>query len=95
MIQIQTEYHRHVVVLKLDKQMYERHFNLQERPFRNIPDTKMFFDGGGRGEILQALHYAIKTGEGIVKVVGEVGNVETSNVDCPNDAPLGSPEDVA
>jgi len=57
--------------------MYERHFNLQERPFRNIPDTKMFFDGGGRGEILQALHYAIKTGEGIVKVVGEVGNGKT------------------
>ncbi len=57
--------------------MYEKHFNLQERPFRNIPDTKMFFDGGGRGEILQALHYAIKTGEGIVKVVGEVGNGKT------------------
>lgn len=57
--------------------MYEKHFNLRERPFRNVPDTKMFFDGGGRGDVLRALRYAVETGEGIVKVVGEVGSGKT------------------
>jgi len=57
--------------------MYENHFNLQERPFRNIPDTKMFFDDSDRGEILRALCYAIDSGEGIIKVVGEVGSGKT------------------
>ena len=57
--------------------MYENHFNLNERPFRNVPDTKMFFEGGGRGDILCALKFAIESGEGIIKVVGEVGSGKT------------------
>jgi len=57
--------------------MYEKHFNLKERPFRNVPDTRMFFNGGGRGDILSALRFAIESGEGIIKVVGEVGSGKT------------------
>jgi len=57
--------------------MYNEHFGLSRAPFRITPDTKMFYPGGNRGEILEALIYAIASGEGIVKVVGEVGSGKT------------------
>ena len=57
--------------------MYNEHFGLQQAPFRITPDTRLFFEGGGRGEILDAVVYAIVSGEGIVKVVGEVGTGKT------------------
>jgi MSHA biogenesis protein MshM len=57
--------------------MYNEHFGLQQAPFRITPDTRLFYQGGGRGEILEALLYAIVSGEGIVKVVGEVGTGKT------------------
>ncbi len=57
--------------------MYLEHFDLQRHPFRITPDPSMFCPSGGRGEILEALTYAINTGEGIVKVVGEVGSGKT------------------
>ncbi len=57
--------------------MYNEHFGLQQAPFRITPDTRLFYEGGGRGEILDALVYAIVSGEGIVKVVGEVGTGKT------------------
>ena len=53
--------------------MYLEYFTLKRHPFRITPDPTLFFPGGGRGEILEALIYAITTGEGIVMVVGEVG----------------------
>lgn len=53
--------------------MYHHYFQLTQPPFRITPDTRMFFPGGDRGAILEALLYAITQGEGIVKVVGEVG----------------------
>jgi type II secretory pathway predicted ATPase ExeA len=37
----------------------------------------MFYEGSKRGAALEALMYAIKTGEGIIKVVGEVGSGKT------------------
>ncbi|TBV83337.1 MAG: hypothetical protein EYX74_00755 [Desulfobulbaceae bacterium] len=57
--------------------MYLDHFNLTQAPFRITPDPAFFFAGGGRGLILEALIYAIKSGEGIIKVVGEVGSGKT------------------
>jgi type II secretory pathway predicted ATPase ExeA len=57
--------------------MYNEHFGLQQAPFRITPDTRIFYPGGGRGEILDALVYAITSGEGIIKVVGEVGTGKT------------------
>jgi type II secretory pathway predicted ATPase ExeA/septal ring-binding cell division protein DamX len=57
--------------------MYNEHFGLRQAPFRITPDTRLFYQGGGRGEILEALLYAIVSGEGIVKVVGEVGTGKT------------------
>ena len=57
--------------------MYNEHFGLDRSPFRITPDTKLFYPGGHRGEILEALIYAVTSGEGIVKVVGEVGSGKT------------------
>ena len=57
--------------------MYYAHFGLTEPPFRITPNTEVFFAGGNRGAILEALIYAISQGEGIVKVTGEVGTGKT------------------
>lgn len=57
--------------------MYLEYFALKRHPFRITPDPTLFCPGGGRGEILEALIYAITSGEGIVKVVGEVGSGKT------------------
>ena len=57
--------------------MYEDYFGLERPPFKITPDTSLFYDGGQRGDILAALVYAIHRGEGIIKVVGEVGSGKT------------------
>lgn len=57
--------------------MYYEYFGLSQPPFRITPDTSLFYPGGNRGAILEALIYAIINGEGIVKVVGEVGSGKT------------------
>src|SRR3970040_579576 len=57
--------------------MYYDYFGLKQAPFKITPDTTLFYPGGNRGEILNALVYAVTSGEGIVKVVGEVGSGKT------------------
>ncbi len=57
--------------------MYEEYFGLKRPPFKITPDTSLFYDGGKRGDILGALVYAVHRGEGIIKVVGEVGSGKT------------------
>lgn len=57
--------------------IYLDHFGLAEAPFKITPHTEFFFAGANRGETLEALIYAITSGEGIVKVVGEVGSGKT------------------
>ena len=57
--------------------MYEEHFGFDRSPFRITPDTSLFYTGGHRGDILGALIYAVHRGEGIIKVVGEVGSGKT------------------
>ncbi|HZV98760.1 MAG TPA: AAA family ATPase, partial [Methylophilaceae bacterium] len=57
--------------------MYYAHFGLKQPPFKITPNTEFFFSGGNRGVILDALIYAITSGEGIIKVVGEVGSGKT------------------
>ncbi len=86
--------------------MYEEYFGLNRQPFRITPDTSLFFDGGHRGDILGALVYAVHRGEGIIKVVGEVGSGKTMlcrmlQVELPDNVeiiyianPSVSPEDI-
>jgi MSHA biogenesis protein MshM len=57
--------------------MYYAFFGLTQPPFKITPDTDVFFEGGNRGAILEALIYAITNGEGIIKVTGEVGSGKT------------------
>ena len=57
--------------------MYLEFFGLNKPPFRITPDTHAFFEGSDRGATLNALCYAIVHGEGIIKVVGEVGSGKT------------------
>ena len=57
--------------------MYREFFSLKQPPFRITPDTHLFYSGAKRGAILDALVYAIMNGEGIIKVVGEVGSGKT------------------
>ena len=57
--------------------MYYDHFGLKEPPFKITPNTDFFYSGGNRGAVLDALSYAIANGEGIIKVVGEVGSGKT------------------
>lgn len=57
--------------------MYLDYFGLEKSPFRITPDTHLFFDGCDRGAVLHTLCYAIEQGEGILKVVGEVGTGKT------------------
>ena len=57
--------------------MYLEHFGLDRPPFKITPDTSMFYEGSKRGAALEALIYAISSGEGIIKVVGEVGSGKT------------------
>jgi len=57
--------------------MYQEHFGLNRPPFKITPDTSLFYEGNKRGAALDALTYAINSGEGIIKVVGEVGSGKT------------------
>ena len=62
--------------------MYYEHFGLKEPPFKITPNTEVFFTGGNRGAVLDAITYAILNGEGIVKVVGEVVAVKQCCAAC-------------
>ncbi|MBF0128298.1 MAG: AAA family ATPase [Magnetococcales bacterium] len=57
--------------------MYLNYFGLHSPPFSLTPDTKQFFDGAGRGAVLESLSGAIRSGEGFVKVIGETGSGKT------------------
>ncbi|WP_432377431.1 ExeA family protein [Duganella sp. P38] len=57
--------------------MYHAHFGLRESPFHITPNPAFFYAGNERGDILEAMLYAIGHGEGIIKVTGEVGAGKT------------------
>ncbi|HCA26948.1 MAG TPA: ATPase, partial [Betaproteobacteria bacterium] len=57
--------------------MYHDFFGIDAPPFKITPNLGLFYSGGNRGAILDALHYAVANGEGIIKVVGEVGSGKT------------------
>ncbi|MHB9116943.1 MAG: AAA family ATPase [Burkholderiales bacterium] len=57
--------------------MYYEFFGLNDAPFKITPNLGLFYSGSNRGAILDALQYAISSGEGIIKVIGEVGSGKT------------------
>lgn len=57
--------------------MYLYHFGLTELPFTLTPNTNFFLALEPHNEALAVLMTALKTGEGFIKVVGEVGTGKT------------------
>lgn len=57
--------------------MYLAHFGLTEFPFGLTPDTGYFFPGAGTQAALNTLLVALDAGEGLIKIVGEVGSGKT------------------
>ncbi len=57
--------------------MYEAHFGLREVPFSITPDTSFFFGSPHSQEGLNTLLVAARSGEGFIKITGEVGTGKT------------------
>lgn len=57
--------------------VYLAHFGLKEFPFGLTPDTSYFFPGTGAQSALNTLLIALDSGEGLIKIVGEVGSGKT------------------
>ncbi len=57
--------------------MYLYHFGIKELPFTLTPNTSYFFGLPSHNEALAVLLTALKTGEGFIKVTGEVGTGKT------------------
>lgn len=53
--------------------MYLRHFSLREMPFSITPDPAFFYPHEGAQAALNTLLVALRSGEGFLKIVGEVG----------------------
>lgn len=57
--------------------MYQSFFGLQEVPFGITPDTSFFFHFGSHREAFNTLMVAAQSGEGFIKITGEVGTGKT------------------
>ncbi len=57
--------------------MYLEHYGLREQPFNITPDTSFFFAAIRYQEALNTLLIATRTGEGFIKITGEVGTGKT------------------
>ncbi|MBR7800069.1 ExeA family protein [Undibacterium fentianense] len=62
-------------MVKISK--YKSHFGLHETPFGITPDTSFFFSFGNHLEALNTLLVAAQSGEGFIKITGEVGTGKT------------------
>ncbi len=57
--------------------MYLAHFGLNQLPFGITPDTEFVYPSRSHLEGLNLLHVALASGEGFIKVVGEIGTGKT------------------
>jgi MSHA biogenesis protein MshM len=57
--------------------MYLNHFGLKELPFSITPDTSFYFGSRSYQEGLNTLLFAVISGEGFIKITGEVGTGKT------------------
>lgn len=57
--------------------MYQEHFNLREAPFSLTPDPEYFYNYTGHQQALNVLLVALQSGEGLIKITGEVGTGKT------------------
>jgi MSHA biogenesis protein MshM len=57
--------------------MYESHFGFQKRPFSLSPDTRLFVNLEDHKQCFALLRHVLDSGEGFLKVVGDVGTGKT------------------
>lgn len=57
--------------------MYLKHFGLSETPYSITPDTSFYFASKSYQEGFNTLLFAILSGEGFIKITGEVGTGKT------------------
>ena len=57
--------------------MYETYYGLAEKPFNLTPDTEFFYQSVTHREALDVLQIALRSGDGFIKVTGEVGTGKT------------------
>ena len=57
--------------------MYQEHFKLREAPFSLTPDPDYFYNYTGHQQALNVLLVALQSGEGLIKITGEVGTGKT------------------
>jgi MSHA biogenesis protein MshM len=57
--------------------MYLDHFNFKELPFTLTPNIGFFCNLKGHQEALNTLLFSLKSGEGFIKIIGEVGAGKT------------------
>ncbi|HEX5054894.1 MAG TPA: AAA family ATPase [Gammaproteobacteria bacterium] len=57
--------------------MYEQYYGIKAMPFSLAPDTEYFYCHHGHQEALDVLLVALQSGEGFVKITGEVGTGKT------------------
>lgn len=57
--------------------MYLAHFGLKDKPFGITPDTSFIYSATAHQEALNTLLVALASGEGFVKITGEVGTGKT------------------
>lgn len=57
--------------------MYLTTYNMKEMPFSITPDTSFFFNYDCYEEALNVLMVALRSGEGFIKITGEVGTGKT------------------
>ena len=57
--------------------MYQEFFQLELMPFSLTPNPKFFCQLKGHLEALNILDFCIKSGEGFIKIIGEVGSGKT------------------
>lgn len=57
--------------------MYLEHFQLEKQPFDLTPGTEFFCKLSGHQNVLNTILFCLSTGEGCIKVIGEVGSGKT------------------
>lgn len=57
--------------------MYQEHFKLREVPFSLTPDPEYYYNYTGHQQALNVLLVALQSGEGLIKITGEVGTGKT------------------
>ena len=57
--------------------MYEAYYGLSEKPFNLTPDTEFYYQSMTHQQALNVLLVAIESGDGFIKLTGEVGTGKT------------------